>query len=76
MEFSSLFDEAHAITCNAAVRQLPDEHYVFRPVPGMMSAFDLVLFIPAHEDLPITSDGLSSSADGAQARRHTVSART
>jgi uncharacterized damage-inducible protein DinB len=47
-EFSSLFDEAHAITCKA-VRQVPEARRDFRPVPEMMSAFDLIFHMFSQE---------------------------
>ena len=47
-DFSSLFDEAHAITCKV-VRQVPEAHREFRPVREMMSAFDLIFHMFSQE---------------------------
>lgn len=47
-DLRSHFDEVHAITCKA-VRQIPDEHRDFRPVPQMMTAFDLIFHMFSQE---------------------------
>ncbi len=47
-EFSSLFDDAHAITCKA-VRQVPETLRDFRPAHEMMSAFDLIFHMFSQE---------------------------
>jgi uncharacterized damage-inducible protein DinB len=47
-EFSSLFDEAHAITCKA-VRQVPEMLRDFRPTREMMTAFDLIFHMFSQE---------------------------
>ncbi len=47
-DFAEHFDEVHAITCKA-VRQLPDSQRSFRPVPEMMTAFDLIFHMFSQE---------------------------
>lgn len=47
-EFSSLFDEAHAIACKA-VRQVPEALRDFRPASEMMSAVDLIFHMFSQE---------------------------
>jgi len=47
-DFSSLFDEAHAITCKV-VRQVPEAHRDFRPMRDMMGAFDLIFHMFSQE---------------------------
>jgi uncharacterized damage-inducible protein DinB len=47
-EFSSLFDEAHAITCKA-VGQVPEALRDFRPTREMMNAFDLIFHMFSQE---------------------------
>ena len=63
-DLAAHFDEVHAITCKA-VRQIPDARRDFRPVPEMMTVWDLVFHMFSQERVMLAGcrTGKSDMAD-------------